>query len=49
MLGITDYNDTNVNVCNVEEANNLYILDYEFMNNALKGKSKCKGNMKTFK
>ena len=43
MLGINEYNDTDVNVCNSDDAYTVYFIDYEFMLKALQGKAKCKG------
>ena len=43
MLGIHEYNDTDVNVCNSDDAYTVYFIDYEFMLKALQGKAKCKG------
>ena len=50
MLGMNKYNDTE-NLCNSEDAYNLYFIDYEFLNSALKGDlndplNKCKGKCK---
>ena len=46
MLGITEYNDEDVNVCSSDDAYTLYSIDYKFAETALKGESKhCKGTL----
>ena len=44
MFGITKYKDEDVNVCNSDDAYDMYMIDYKFLEKALMGKSeKCKG------
>ena len=43
LLGILDYNETDVTVCDSVDAFLLYKLDYQFIDNVVKGKSKCTG------
>ena len=48
MLGITKYNDDDVNVCNSYDAYDVYYIDYKFAEKALQGKSKkCKGKIQS--